>query len=66
MDEQEYQEKRAELYALAAKWKERETENAPAAYFASWLMFFMDEQARWRNECENVTAAGRYLVSQLP
>ena len=65
MTDEEYQQRKAELYAEAMKAKDNPQDNPQAAYFASWLTFFMDEQARWRNEYENVLAAGRWLMTQV-
>ena len=65
MTEDEYRQRKAELYAEAAIAKDN-LANPQAAYFAHWLCFFMDEQARARNDCENMKAAARYLANQLP
>jgi len=66
MTEKEYQERKAQLYADATEWKGKHAANPAAAYFASWLVFYMDEQARARNEYEEMKAAARYLANQLP
>jgi hypothetical protein len=69
MDAAEYQQRVAELRAEAQQWAGSQT-NMRAAYFATWLDFYMgelersrnnhaDTLARWAESIERVAVHGR-------
>lgn len=62
MDDLTYAQKKAQLRADAEKARDGST-NPAAAYFASWLLFYMDEAKRWHTEYESVLAAARYVAN---